>query len=762
MTILKLNNFTGMIPRLPDERLPDGAASLAINADFRYGELRSLKGAAPRINTTGAVRALFTDDGLRFYAWPAPARAYLSPTFDDTHARVYYQAQGDSLRVAQMTGAYVSNPRPPATSWAVGVARPTAAPTLALVNVAAFAGDTGATAKFYATCNLAGAETSRTSASITETQTRWKQYTVAVPESPCASQTAGGSAQALGPIAPAGGYVAGPDVATIYLEGEASTGANNSVVNVTRVRSAGKWRVSSGGSLQWEEGSNWAVPSVVNGAKVSVLFQGRMWVTMTQLYNALRDGTTATATTGVSSAASPTTDATKILSDAEIGFVFEVLGTDGTVLYSTKAIGTKTGEGVYSVTVPYESADKVTVSYVTVFENTWGEESAPSDPVVIDVLPFETVRIRQAYTGLSGGRPVQGMNVYRTYPGTNAEYFLVNAAPSAAVVSGAYQFDDTSKRVATSTRLESAEWDAPPSNLHSLTYAGNGFFAGASGKDLRFSEPYRPHAWPYFMTLPYSITGIVEVEGGVLVTTTGQPYLVYGPHPEQMSQQVMNAEQEGVSSRAMTRVEGSAVYASNDGLVTVSGGQASLAATQQLFTRNDWRAKYKAALRNMALLSWDGMVLGVVDPSYPVAGVSGDNFILRLDEQPSYSLLQIPGATVVGGGISRTTDTMYLGYTNGYAEFGIGADLALTWWSKVFEYPRPVCFGAVVVDLTGTFSLQFYADGALIHAQGVTTGETAFRLPSASPQKKWQVRITGTGVVRRIEMGASFQELQDG
>ena len=138
---------------------------------------------------------------------------------------------------------------------------------------------------------------------------------------------------------------------------------------------------------------------------------------------------------------------------------------------------------------------------------------------------------------------------------------------------------------------------------------GNGFFVVGAGKDLVFSEPYRPHAWPYRMTLPHGIVGIVAIEGGILVTTQAQCYLVSGAHPTQMSQQLLPVEQAGWSSMAMARIEGAAVFASNDGLVSVYGGQPSIKESQSLFMRADWRSRYGSARLNMRLAHHDGRVL---------------------------------------------------------------------------------------------------------------------------------------------------------
>ena len=133
MTILSIRTFTGEIPNLPTDRLPDGAAQFAQNCDFTAQELRPLQSLGTHY-TTGAgaqpCRAVFTADGSKFFAWDTPTRAFLAPTIDDVHGRVYYNTEGNGLRVSQQSAMYdkTANPRPPAagTSWSVGVKAPEA------------------------------------------------------------------------------------------------------------------------------------------------------------------------------------------------------------------------------------------------------------------------------------------------------------------------------------------------------------------------------------------------------------------------------------------------------------------------------------------------------------------------------------------------------------------------------------------------------------------------------------------------------------
>lgn len=546
MTTLTIRKFNGEIPRLPSDRLPEDAAQYAKNAEFAHGELRPLKSLGSHYTvhaTARPCRALFTHDGVNFYAWNLPTRAYLHPTIDDTSSRVIYHTQGQGLKVTTTAGMKAINldPAPPATSFDVGVTAPSA-------------------------------------------------------------------------------------------------------------------------------------PSV--------------------------------------------------------------------------SLGAATSGGVETVAV------------VAVAVNVWGEESAPSAPVLFDKQNTQGATYTVTHAATAGQQALTGINFYRTYPSQQGttEYFLINPTP-AALAGGVATLVDASDTPQTTTSLASSEWDPPPTLPNNLTYVGNGFFAIGAGKDIVFSEPYRPHAWPYRMTLPHGIVGIVAVEGGILVTTQAQTYLVSGAHPTQMSQQILPTEQAGWSSMAMARIAGAAVFASNDGLVSVYGGQPSLKESQSLFTRKDWRGKYSTARLNLRLHQHDGRLMGLIDPSYPTNS-SAEPFLLQLDEAAgSYCRLDV-GQPIYNAAVSGTTDQLFVTTATGFAEFAASStNLAYEWLSGERLFPMPVNFACGVVDAVGTGTLQVYGDGVLRGTVAIS-GRASFRLAGGQPCHRWSVNITGSATIREISLAQSFAELK--
>lgn len=719
MTTLSIHNFTGMIPRLPPERLPDGAAEYAKNCDFSYGELRSLKGPGVLQPTAAAVRSLFTDNGARFFTWSTPTRAYLAPTIDDFFGRVYYNTEGQGLRVAQKSTMKVVGIGEPTVSYKVGVTAPSTGGGAAVKSLIDF--------RVIARMLIDGAvfREADVTSQVTEV-TEWKQYRAALPVGFTDVTTE------AAPRAAVGGWITPPLPASgTWIEPATNEELSGNVP-------ANGWEINQYGHVR--------TGGLTYETVQQVLYNGKTYAPASTLFTALENGEAAV--DGVSAI---------LQFSATIWFK-----TDGAVFFDgfLSHAEDPVNAGKYLLTIPsWIQGERETVAFCATAVNVIGEESAPYGPVIVEWNNNSTQQFELFvnYSQPAGEIDVMGINFYRTYSGqSSSDYFLINSTP-VAYTSGTANYIDTSTSPNTTITLQTAEWDKPPADLKYLTYAGNGAFCGASGKDLCLSEPYHPHAWPYRLLFPHDIVGIIEVEGGVLVTTTAQPYFVYGSHPAQMTQQALNAEQAGVGYRSMARLSGSAVYASNDGLVMASGGQASIKESQQLFTRNNWRDVYKANFGKLALSAWDGALIGVVD------GVSGSNFIMRLDESPSYALLDVPGKTIHGIGISQTTDQMSLLFNDGFAEFGVGSLLPLEWKSKIHEFPLPVAFGACIVRHDGAFSVEFHKDGALIHTQEIAgSGEAAFRLPSVGSGKRWQIRVVGAGTIKSIEVGASFAGLKNG
>ena len=139
MNPIRLNQFSGLIPRMPDSLLPPNSASQAQNCDFAYGELRTTANDFLIKTLSNSAASVYTDNGLMFYSWPDDVNAVRSPLANDPFDRLYYTTP-DDFRVTSRSGMR-ANGGVPASSYRVGVPRPVSAPLLSVATASPLTGN---------------------------------------------------------------------------------------------------------------------------------------------------------------------------------------------------------------------------------------------------------------------------------------------------------------------------------------------------------------------------------------------------------------------------------------------------------------------------------------------------------------------------------------------------------------------------------------------------------------------------------------------
>jgi len=179
--------------------------------------------------------------------------------------------------------------------------------------------------------------------------------------------------------------------------------------------------------------------------------------------------------------------------------------------------------------------------------------------------------------------------IYRLNQGeTAAQYQYVDQITATATVYSDSK-EDTELGEVLQTGLSPPRWLPPPDNLLGIVALPGGILAGFVGKDLYFSEPFQPHAWPeeYVLTLEFSIVSLGVMENNLVVATDQNPYIVTGTTPYSMTPNKMPESQPCISKRSLAEYKFGVLYATSDGLVLVSGGRA-VNATEGFFTKNEW------------------------------------------------------------------------------------------------------------------------------------------------------------------------------
>ncbi len=135
-----------------------------------------------------------------------------------------------------------------------------------------------------------------------------------------------------------------------------------------------------------------------------------------------------------------------------------------------------------------------------------------------------------------------------------------------------------------------------------------------------------------------------------------------------------------------------------------------------------------------------------------------NGFLVHLDGTPSYSRLDLGSLTMIQQ--VSASDQLYVGDATGFAEFAVSSAPAIyAWKSGDFLFPRPENFSAGVVDAAGIGVAKIYADGAL-REEVAFHDQTYFRLRSGPPAWRWSVEITGSAVVRKVDIARSFAQLR--
>ena len=480
----------------------------------------------------------------------------------------------------------------------------------------------------------------------------------------------------------------------------------------------------------------------------------------------------------------------------------------------------RVGSTVYDLAVPFPttaltaavtgtgSGDVTTRLYVYTWVTSFGEESEPC-PVTADVTwqAGQTVTL-SGFEAIPTGRAITLQRIYRSQSSSQSGTDLFLIDERAASTS---DYVDTHEPTDFSEVLPSRDWNQPPADLSGLIAMPNGMMVGFSGKQLCFCEPYRPHAWPekYRLTAAFQIVGLGAYGTTVVAGTQGYPYVAGGNSPESMIEEKIEVNLPCINGRGVVDLGYSVAYPSNDGLVVVSNGNATVA-TDALYTRPKWQRLSPATLvaaqfagRYFASFTYVE-VDGTVSTGTRIIDLTGQQpFVLRAGITPAAFCYDLP-----------TGKLFYLAGDTVYEWDALGeVNEVMTWTSKRIVLDGPASFGAILVEsgdlLTvedqaaqdaaiaeikdynagifatemnaeingaainefafmgdGTLelpaskfiSVRVYADGKLIRT--VTDLDRVNRIKSVSA-KEWEIQVNGTAEIDQITMATTVRELNE-
>lgn len=384
--------------------------------------------------------------------------------------------------------------------------------------------------------------------------------------------------------------------------------------------------------------------------------------------------------------------------------------------------------------------------YTYTFVTEFGEESEPC--ALGEAIAWEagvSVTLSGFDTAPAGSR-ITMQRIYRSQSSGDSGaglYLLAERNASAVDFIDDYDADEFMEVI------PSTDWNAPPSDLHSLISLPNGMMAGLSGKVLYFCEPFRPHAWPekYALTLDYEGVALGAYATSVVVLTDGLPYVVSGTAPENMIQERINRSLPCINANGVVNMGYSVCYPSPEGIVLIGTDGVSLS-TDAVIARTWWLMHDPAS---MVCSQHAGRYFASYEYIDENARKNSGTLILNTLTESAYILQSDIKADAfhydVGEGNLYFLSKGVIYEWDAYGE----ENAVISWRSKRHVLPSPVSFGALKIECAKGFSV---AEVAVIRGQNeeiATENRLVFAddslLGALNDEELNDVQINGSGQV---------------
>lgn len=413
-------------------------------------------------------------------------------------------------------------------------------------------------------------------------------------------------------------------------------------------------------------------------------------------------------------------------------------------------------ESAAAATIPSDIVPETRV-YVYTYVSAYGEEGPPSDPSTsIDIDPDQAVTVSAMSTAPAGAYNITKKRIYRSSTGSTSAAFQFVAEIAVATTS----YSDTIKQTALGEVLLTEGWIAAGTgngviaatscnpNMKGLTLSANGIAAGFVEKTLHFSEPFLPHTFPaeYTQTTEFNIVGLASFGQSFAVLTTANPYIASGVDGASMSMTKIPLPQGCVSKRSICPMADGVVYASPDGLVSLTLSSAQIL-TKGLLSRDQWQAYSPSS---MLVRQYNDKIFVFHSTGLIVFDFSGESASMQTFDQTANAAYFDP-----------IQDALYIAVNGtGIQRWDTGSDMTYTWKSKLFSMPMPVNFTFGQVEASAyPITFKIYCDGVLKHTKSVTTRDP-FRLPAGFKAKDLEVELSGTGEVFQCVVAQSAIEVE--
>lgn len=378
--------------------------------------------------------------------------------------------------------------------------------------------------------------------------------------------------------------------------------------------------------------------------------------------------------------------------------------------------------------------------YTYTFVSAYGEEGPPAAPSnLAHPKPGQAVELTGIAAAPTGNRNIDRVRLYRSATAAgDTEYLFLAELPVSTS-----EYTDTAATEEMGEPLPSTGWDPPPGDLEGLVAIPNGALAGFRGKEVCFSEPYRPHAWPvaYRLTMDHPVVAISATRDGLIVATTATPYVVSAAHPSAASMQEIEYPIGCVSRRGMVDMGGTALFPTAEALVSV-GSDGLNRISDEVMGEDLWATLNPSSIH---AYRWRDRYVAFYD------GSDGRGGFMLSANGGSLTFLDFYADS---GWEDPETGDLFLLIDGQVYQWHGGGERTYRWRSKDYLAPRAPSLSAARVDADSyPVTLRLFADGVQVAEQSVN-GPDAQRLP-AKRGRRWAFELEGSAPVRVVSIAES-------
>lgn len=380
-----------------------------------------------------------------------------------------------------------------------------------------------------------------------------------------------------------------------------------------------------------------------------------------------------------------------------------------------------------------EESSAVDVSYIVAWVDGFGRLGPTSDvsTIIQSVVEGFTVTVTRPALPIAENWNATGAfwRIYRANTGTSGtEFQFIAEVPLAT---GSYA--DSAEPDQLLEVAESELWVGAPDGSVGLIQNGRSLFC-YKDNEVYGSEPAIPHAFPYSWAFQENVRGLVSISAGILVCTDGAPFVIAGSEPANMQKVPLESRDPCLSSASVVDMGASAIYASLDGLIGVTGLNVKNL-TSELFSKDDWAAFNPSTIRAFRYEDYYVGFYGDLDEA--------TGFIF---DASTSDFKTIQGLEVSRAAVNPDDGTVGVLYESGtdlrLGTFDTGTPLTFTWESGI----------ETKANFGGYRTVRVEADGypVVVTVKGDNESDTLtivddepHFLPAPYVAKNWSMSVTG-------------------